>query len=302
MQPSLPLSVALVVATQLSVWNPAFAATLEPTFAALERNAIHVDIAGAGRVEVGAPPRSLDFSLDVEFGPSQPASGGMNVVFADGSMRSYEPVTGAPLQGNECLVFFLHRLPSGDLDPTEPAVITAREDPRRPGMIFVKLRLQQEFPTTFSFEVPGDLKLTPMGAPPQASTWFNMRYPQQRVTVADDGITATFSTRIKALRDHVASGYLILDLPGGRPVQFYEPLFATSVTESSTGIGYIVILLAVEDVPVTIEALAVATVHPNPDVPGCDIWDFTSNVDTRRRSAFRVVFDAQGRIRFAPEP
>ncbi len=301
MQPSLPLSVALVFATQLSVWNPTFAATLESRLVARGPTTTHVDIAGAGRVGVGSPPRSLDFSLDVEFGPGQPAIGSMNVVFGDGAVRSYEPVTGALLQGNECLVFFLHRLPSGDLDPTEPAVMTAREDPRRPGAIFVKLRLQQEFPTTLSFEVPGDVKLTPTGAPPQASTWFNMRYPLQRVTVADDGITAGFSARLEALRDHAANGYLTLDLPDRHPVQFYEPLFATAVEQSSTGIGYIVILLAAEDVPLTIEALAAATVHPNPDVPGCDIWDFTSNVDHRRRSPFRIVFDARGRIRFAPE-
>jgi hypothetical protein len=295
MQRTLGYGGALIVVAHLSGWSPVFAATLEQP-----DNAIQFDIAGAGRVEVGIPSRALDFSVEVEVTPGQPARGGMKVALGDGSVKSYEPVTGALLEGNECLVFFLRRLPSGDLDPTEPAVMTAGEDPRRPGAIFVKLRLKQEFPRTLSFQVPGDVQLTPTDAAPQASTWFNMRYPQQRVSDEGTGLAARFAARINALRDHLASGYLTLDLPDGQPVHFYEPLFATSVTESSTGMGYIVILLAAEDLRLTIEALAVATVHPNPDVPGCDIWDFASNNDVRR-SAFRIVFDAQGRIRFAPE-
>jgi hypothetical protein len=289
--------VVLLVVAQLHAWNPVVAAALE-----LDFNSMRVDITGAGRVEVGSPSRSLEFSLDVEFEPGPPAMGGMSIALSDGAVRFYEPVTGAVLRGQECLIFFLLRSPYGGLDPTEPAVLTAREDPRRPGVIFVKLRLQQAFPHTLSFEVPGDLQLTHSDPQPPASISFEMRYPPQRVTIADNGIAAVFSARIKALHDHVASGYLTLHLPDDQPIQFYEPLFATPVKESATGTSYIVILLAAEDVPLTIEALAIATVHPNPELPGCDIWDFESNnVVGRRGSAFRIVFDAQGRVRFAPE-
>jgi hypothetical protein len=262
-----------------------------PTFV---RTRSQVSIAGFGHVDLRDPSLSFDFFADIDFGARRPASGGMQVALADGSVRSYEPVAGMLLEGNECLVFFLNRLPSGELEPTEQAIAVVREDPQR-RVIVLKLQLRQLFPDTLHFEVPGDIRLMPAsGRQPQAQQWFSVYYWSQRVTFDGTDTVARFSAWARVRRDGRANGFMALGpLDGQRPSRF-EPLLATAVPETETGPSYIVILMAMEGAPLEIENLAIATVHADPDVPGCDIWDFTSNVPTRRS-----VFHAQGKLRFA---
>lgn len=264
-----------------------------------ERSKPSVNIASIGHVDLRDPPLSFDFSADVDFGPNRPASGGMQFVFADGSVRFYEPVAGMLLEGHQCLVFFLHRLPSGELDPTEPAIAVVREDPER-RVIFLKLQLKQVFPQTLQFEVPGEIRLIPAsGAPRHARSWFTVHYRPQRVTVEGADMVAGFSAWARVRRDHRANGYVTLRLPDGQPPFRFEPLFATVVPETETGPGYIVILMALEGAPLQIDNLAIGTVHADPYVPGCDIWDFTSNtVSGSSGSPFHIVFHAEGQIRF----
>jgi hypothetical protein len=47
----------------------------------------------------------------------------------------------------------------------------------------------------------------------------------------------------------------------------------------------------VEGTALRLENVEIATVQPDPRLPGCDIWDFTSNV---------VSFDARGSQVFFP--
>jgi prepilin-type processing-associated H-X9-DG protein len=286
---------ALAGIAELVCWGSvAHSSTFEPATPA-------VNITGSGHVDLRDPPLSFDFVADINFGPNRPASGGMNVALADGSVRFYNAVGGMLLEGNECLVFFLGGIPSGELDPTEPAIAVVREDPARPGAIFVKLQLKQVFPQTLDFEAPGDIRLIrERGPQPQARPWFSLYYPPQRVTVEGSDGVAGFSAWARARRDHSANGYLTLRIPDGPPRFRFEPLFAIVVPETETGPNYIVILTALAGAPLEIENLAVATVHADPQVPGCDIWDFTSNVDTRRSgSPLHIVFHAEGEIRLA---
>lgn len=283
--------VGLAAVGGLANGSRAHAASSRATF---ERTRPQVSIAGFGHVDLRDPSLSFDFFADIDFGPQRPASGGMQVALADGSVRFYEPVAGMLLEGNECLVFLLNRLPSGELEPTEQAIAVVREDPQR-RVIVLKLQMKHMFPDTLHFEVPGDIRLMPAsGHRPQAQQWFSVYYWSQRVTFDGTDTVARFAAWARVRRDGRANGFLALGpLDGQRPSRF-EPLLATAVSETETGPAYIVILMALEDAPVQIENLAVATVHADPHAPGCDIWDFTSNVDTKRS-----VFHAQGKLRFA---
>lgn len=287
MKQSLAWCSALVA---LAAVAPAHADSGLSTF---ERTKPHVSVAGRGHVDLRDPPLSFDFLADIDFGPNRPASGGMQVVFADGSVRLYTAVAGMRLEGHACLVFFLGGIPSGELDPTDPAIAVLDEDPRRRRVIAVKLQLKQLFPDTLNFAVPGEVRLTPArGAPMHARPWFSLHYPPQRVPLEGTDMVAGFSAWTRVRRDRRANGYVVLGLPDGQPPLRFDPLFATVVPETETGPGYIIILMALEGAPLQIETLAIGTVRADPIVPGCDIWDFTSNVD-RSGSPFHIVFHAE---------
>lgn len=161
--------------------------------------------------------------------------------------------------------------------------------------------MTQFFPQTLHFEVPGKIRLIPThGAQSHARPWFSLHYPPQRVTVEGTDMVAGFAAWASARRDHRANGFVALRLADGQPPFRFEPLFATLVPETDTGPGYIVILMALDGAPLQVETLAIATVHADPHVPGCDIWDFASNTVVRRGgSPFHIVFHAEGETRLA---
>lgn len=273
-----------------------------------ERRKPHVNIAVIGHVEHEDPALSLAIAADIEFGRNRPAKGAM-FLFADGSVRFFEPVGGVLLEGEQCLVFLLGGTP-GDLEPTEQAVALLREDPQQRGVVLVELHLGASFPQPLAFAVAGVIDVnrkTQRHRDPGRnqvfrthSCPFSMRHPLQVVMIGETGLAAGFAASIKVRRDRLASGRLLLGLPEGSPPLRFEPLFGAALPATETGPESIILLLALEDAPPRPENLAMATVRPHPDVPGCDIWDFTSNIGANGGSGapLRLLFEAKGRTRF----
>jgi hypothetical protein len=106
-----------------------------------------------------------------------------------------------------------------------------------------------------------------------------------------------FSAHALARQDRNIGGRIALDLRDGLAPVAFEPLLGALVPEVATGPGYIVILMALNDAPPELENLVVAVVRPDPALPGCDIWDFSSNgVSTGRSRPLRLSFHAEGAI------
>jgi hypothetical protein len=145
----------------------------------------------------------------------------------------------------------------------------------------------------------GSIASTIPADPRDPSPRFSLRYPPQRVSIERSDVVARFAAWVRVRRDHRALGQVTLRLADGQPLRF-APVFGAVVPETETGPAYIVILMAGQGAPLQSKNFAIATVRPDPQLPGCDIWDFTSNVDTRRgASSFHIVFHAEGEIRFA---
>jgi hypothetical protein len=230
----------------------------------------------------------------------------MQFVFADGSVRLYEPVSGVLLEGKECLVFFLGGLPSGEIDPTDPAIVSLREHSSRRDAVIAKVELPKFSAQILEFEVPGEIRVVPRrNAPPplpDPQLPFRLRYPPQEVSgdFDNDGDVdgRDFVVWMKVGRDTTARGLVAIGPTESEPPFIFEGLFGTFVPGTETGPNYIVLLVALAHAPLRFENLAVATVHPDPALPGCDIWDFQSNGIHRRGAPLRLSFDAAGKTRF----
>ena len=73
----------------------------------------------------------------------------------------------------------------------------------------------------------------------------------------------------------------------------YEAVFGTADFDEETG-PIVILILLLRDDDSNVRDVAVATVRPNPRVPGCDVWDFmTNNVDDSQ-------FEAIGEITLLP--
>jgi prepilin-type processing-associated H-X9-DG protein len=208
-----------------------------------ERITVHVTVAASGHVEVAEPRLTFEFDSDVQFGPRTPPGGGINVVFVDGSVRRYNAVGATLLAGDECLVFFLGGVP-GELDPSDPAIAIVRDDPRTPGVIFVKLQMKQVFPQSLEFAVPGEIRLARSEPPPESpGVWFSLHYPRQVVVLDQAVMMAGFTARTFVGDDHNGWGSIVLALPEVSPLLF-EPVFGVELPETETRPGYIVFLTA----------------------------------------------------------
>jgi prepilin-type processing-associated H-X9-DG protein len=261
-----------------------------------ERIKVHATIAASGRVELAEPRLGFGFVSDVQFGPQTPPTGGMNILMGDGSVRTYQAVGATVLAGDHCLVFFLGGAP-GEIDPSDAAIAVVRNAPGARA-IWVELQIQQVFPQTLQFAVPGEIRLTRSDPPPgSVGLWFSMRYLEQAVVLDPAGTPAAFTARAFIGSDHNGWGGIVLALPGEPSPLVFEPVFGVALPATGTGPGYIVILTVLADAPLQIENLGVATVHPDPALPGYDIWDFTSNTVVRNQP-LHVTFDADGETRF----
>jgi hypothetical protein len=297
----------LLLVLLLAVVFPIATVSLHAAKEVFIRSKPHVNVGTIGPIELRDPLISFEFLSDIEFGPQPAASGTIQFVFVDGSVRWYEPVAGALLEGKECLVFSLGGRPSGELDPTDAAVAVYREDPARPGVVFVKLQLPKVFPQILAFEVPGEIQITPRDdapPPPDDQPAFRLRYPPQEVRGDFDGDGDVdgrdFIAWGRVGADTSARGFVAIEPLDGEPPMDFEPLFGTFVPGTETGPGYIVLLLALGDVPIRFENLAVAMIHPHAHVPGCDIWDFSSNGIKRGGAPLRLTFDAERKGEFGP--
>jgi hypothetical protein len=129
--------------------------------------------------------------------------------------------------------------------------------------------------------------------------WFSFHYAPQTVLVHGTDLALGFAAAAEVRRDRSANGRVTLDLRDGKPPISFEPRFGAVVPTTETGPGYIIILMALSGAPLRFDNFAVATVRPDPQLPGCDIWDFQSNGVGRSGARLHLSFHAEGRIEFA---
>jgi hypothetical protein len=77
----------------------------------------------------------------------------------------------------------------------------------------------------------------------------------------------------------------------------FEPVFGVALPETGTRPAYIVILTVLADAPLRMENLGVATVHPDPALPGEDTIHLPADVIIDN-APLHVTFNAEGRTRF----
>jgi hypothetical protein len=131
---------------------------------------------------------------------------------------------------------------------------------------------------------------------------FAGEYESQAVLLSHLEINSGFQAEFRIWRG-LATGLVEFRLADGASPIRYEPRWGSVVPESETGPGYIVILMVPEGEPLHLENLAIATIRPDPALPGCDIWDFTSNTVSRSTGdPFHVRFYAMGAFQIDREP
>jgi hypothetical protein len=158
-------------------------------------------------------------------------------------------------------------------------------------------------PADFSFlhtDVVRDLRGPTAGEEKrQAALWFSFHYAPQTVHIHGTDLALGFAAAAEVRRDRSADGRVTLDLRDGKPPISFEPRFGTVIPATETGPGYIIILMALSGAPLRFDNFAVATVRPDPQLPGCDIWDFSSNGVGRSGGRLHLSFHAEGKITFA---
>jgi hypothetical protein len=212
--------------------------------------------------------------------PHHPASGGMHLTFGDGSVRyiAIHSEIARDVNGNHVLTFvLLPYLESGELDLTKPVIATARPGSGSGGGILWDLEgstLQQE---SIQFEVPGSIRVVSTVPEPPAPLSFSFHYPLQKVTLQGTGEVGIFSARGNVRQDHSVEGMVEIEALNGKGPVSLVPVFGKLDEPSPTAVGpSYTIVFVVEGAPLVSENVLVAVVRPNPAVPGCDIWDFSS--------------------------
>ncbi|MCI0535007.1 MAG: hypothetical protein L0Z50_07250 [Verrucomicrobiales bacterium] len=268
-----------------------------------ERTKPHMSVGSIGHVELREPVISFDFAADLETKDFGGAAGGIQLAFADGSVKTYQAkISRVQLEGHQALVFFLlfPALSTDQFDQTKPATAFARDSSDGTRDILWDLAGLEMSPQNLHFRVPGEIRIISRNeTQPERHPrlWFDLQYRLQQVKILGTDILSSFRTSARVFRDHTANGLVELGFPDNQQPLRFEPIFGSAVDPRETGPGYIILLL--EGAPLLFENLAVATVRPDPALPGCDIWDFQNNpVAPPGGSPFHVQFDAEGRIRF----
>lgn len=265
---------------------------------------IQIDVASSGRVEL--PDLGLTFDFDAAIQASVGRhSGGAQFSMVDGSVRFLHVAAGriegfrSP-DGPTVSVLMLPRLESGDVDPTRPAIAVARPHPSIEGRIIWEISgfraRDAANPESFAFELPGEFAIARRDKPSRpAAPWFRFHYKRQQVTDLVSGAVAGFRASGRVRRDNRAAGSIELAVPfGTRPLR-YEPVYGAPASESDGRLAYHLILV-LADAPLELENVLVASVQPDPALPGCDIWDLEGGETSG--GAARLRFDARGRVRF----
>jgi prepilin-type processing-associated H-X9-DG protein len=262
-------------------------------------------IRSRGHVGLREPAVEFEFDADLRLTLAAPvtgrvstdgsASGTVQILFADGSVQVLRAVSGQ-VNGNgnqngPTLTFLLlPYLESGEIDFARPAIAIARQSPGNGDYLLWDIGGSTIHDASIEFEVPGEIAFVPHDRLPPALPWFVIRYPPQSIVIRGTGQAGSFSARAIVARDYSADGLVELEVPmGSGPIRL-EPVFGMPMPGTQTGPGFI-ILLVVEGAPLRLENVEIATVQPDPLIPGCDIWDFQSN---------GVSFDARGRQIFFP--
>jgi prepilin-type processing-associated H-X9-DG protein len=262
-------------------------------------------IRSRGHVVLREPAVEFDFDADVRLTLAAPAtgrvstdgsaSGTVQMLFADGSVHVLRAVFGqvngnGNQNGRTWTFLLLPYLESGEIDFARPAIAIARQSPGNGDYLLWDIQGSQISEASIEFEVPGEIAFVPHDPQPPALPWFGIRYPPQPIMIRETGQVGSFSTRAIVARDYSADGLVELEVPIGKGPIRLEPVFGMPMPGTQTGPGFI-LLLVVEGTALRLENVEIATVQPDPRLPGCDIWDFTSNV---------VSFDARGSQVFFP--
>lgn len=262
-------------------------------------------IRSRGHVVLREPAVEFDFEADLRLSLVEPVTGGVptdgsatgtvRIVFADGSVHVLRTVFGqVSANGNEhghtWTFLLLPDLGSGEIDFVRPAIAIARQSPGNGDYLLWDIQGSQIHNASIEFEVPGEIAFVPHDPQPPALPWFGIRYPPQPIVIRETGQAGSFSARAIVARDYSADGLVELEVPIGKGPVRLEPVFGILMPGTQTGPGFI-ILLVVEGAPLVLGNVEIATVRPDPSIPGCDIWDFASN---------GVSFDARGSQVFFP--
>lgn len=253
-------------------------------------------ITSRGHVALRDPAVEFDFEADLRLSLAAPstgfstvgsASGTVQILLADGSVHMLRAVVGQASGDRDEFTWTFHLLPyleSGELDFANPAIARAGQSARNEDFILWDIQGSQISDASIEFEVPGEMAFIPHDPQPPALPWFGVSYPPQPIITRETGRAGSFSARARVARDFSADGLVELEVPlGSDPVRL-RPVFGTPMPGTQTRRGFI-LLLVVEGAPLQLENIEIATVRPDPDIPGCDIWDFASN---------GVSFDARG--------
>jgi hypothetical protein len=262
-------------------------------------------IRSRGHAVLREPAVAFDFDADLRLTLAAPltgrvatdgsAAGTVQILFADGSVQVlttvFGEVNGNGNQNGPTLTFLLlPYLESGEIDFARPAIAIVRQSPGNGDFLLWDIEGSTIHDASIEFEVLGEITFVPHDRQPRALPWFAITYPPQPMLIRETGQAGSFSARAIVARDYSADGLVELEVPiGSAPIRL-EPIFGMPMPGTQTGPGFIIVLV-VEGAPLRIENVEIATVQPDPRLPGCDIWDFASN---------GVSFDARGRQVFFP--
>jgi len=260
-------------------------------------------ISSRGHVDLGE--LEFDFVADLRLSLTAPAtgrlptdgsaSGTVQFLLADGSVHVLRAVFGqvsgnGNQDGHTWTFLLLPYLESSEIYVARPVIAIARQSPGNGDFLLWDIQGSTIHDASIEFEVPGEIAVVPHDPQPPALPWFGISYPPQRIVIQETGQAGSFSAHAIVARDFSADGLVEIEVPIGKGPVRLEPVFGMPMPGTQTGPGFILVLV-VEGAPLRLENVEIATVRPDPSIPGCDIWDFQSN---------GVSFDARGRQVFFP--
>ena len=266
------------------------------------RGFVTLQIRSRGHVVLQEPAVEFDFDADLRLTLAAPAatgrlptdgsaSGTVQFLLADGSVHVLRAVFGQVSgNGNEdghaWTFLLLPYLESSEIYVARPVIAIARQSPGNGDFLLWDIQGSTIHDASIEFEVPGEIALVPHDPQPPALPWFGISYPPQRIVVRETGQAGSFSAHAIVARDFSADGLVEIEVPIGKGPVRLDPVFGMPMPGTQTGPGFI-ILLVVEGAPLLLENVEIATVRPDPSMPGCDIWDFSSGTwSARGRQVF----------------
>jgi hypothetical protein len=264
------------------------------------------EVVSSGHVTLGTTAIAFQFDAALKTGAiafpvfqsvrgRPPASGFVQLSFMDGSVRYLAIHSEVSRSGNanDGLTFLLlPYLESGEIDFENPAIANARPSPGTSGGILWHIEGSTVHHGSIAFEVPGSIRLLQITPEPPVPLSFSFHYPLQKVVLQGTGDAGTFSARGNVRQDHSVEGLVELEVLNGKGPIALVPVFGKLDETAPTGpIGpSYTIVFVVEGAPLVNDNVLIAFVQPNPAIPGCDIWDFSSGTVHLDASGVVTVF------------